>query len=356
MKTFNFFAGPAILPQEVLKNAEKAVANFADMGLSILEISHRSKEFTSVMEEAEALVRELLFIPDEFAVLFLTGGASSQFFMAPMNLLKKNDVAGYCNTGTWSKKAIAEARLYGNIKEVASSEDNSFCNIPKELDLNSDLKYLHITDNNTIYGSEYHDLSNIEIPLVSDMSSNIFSKPIDINKYDLLYAGAQKNLGPAGTTLVIVRKSKIGKTSREIPSMLNYQTHIDKKSSFNTPPVFPIYVSLLSLRWIKKNGGVAEMEKKNIEKANALYGEIDRNSKFYGTVVKEDRSRMNVCFKCKDESLESKFLEFANSRRLIGLKGHRSVGGFRASIYNAMNIEGVEKLVEAMKDFEKENV
>lgn len=354
MKAINFFAGPSILAPEVLDQAKNAVQNFAGMGLSILEISHRSKQFVSVMEEAEALVRELLDIGDDYAVLFLTGGASTQFFMSAMNLLEKDDSAGYLNTGTWSKKAIAEAKRFGNIVEVASSADKNFNYIPKDYDIGNDLKYLHITTNNTIFGTEILDIPTIDKPLVADMSSNIFSRPIDIDKYDLIYAGAQKNLGPAGTTLVIVRKDALGKVQRELPTMLDYQTHIKKSSSFNTPPVYPIYVSMLTLRWIKSLGGVAEMEKKNIAKADLLYREIDRNELFEGTVAKEDRSRMNCCFRVLDEKHEASFLAYAESRGLIGLKGHRSVGGFRASTYNAMDINGVSALVKAMQSYEKE--
>jgi len=355
MKVYNFFAGPAILADSVLKTAAKALDNFEDMGLSILEISHRSKQFVSVLEEAEGLIRELLNISDEYAVLFLTGGASTQFFMAPMNLLSENEKAGYVNTGTWSKKAIAEAKLYGEIQEIATSANSKFSYVPKEYNIPSDLKYLHITSNNTIYGTEIHNLPKTSVPIVADMSSNIFSKKIDVSRYMMIYAGAQKNLGPAGTTLVIVRKDALGKTRRTIPTMLDYNTHIAKGSSFNTPPVFPIYVCMLTLRWIKKNGGVQAMSNSNTEKANALYNEIDRNPLFEGTAANEDRSKMNVCFVAKNSHHELSFIEFAENRNLMGLKGHRSTGGFRASIYNAMTMEGVEKLVKAMQDFEKEN-
>jgi len=267
-------------------------------------------------------------------VVFLTGGASSQFYMAPMNLLGSKETAGYVNTGTWSTKAIKEVSNFGTVTEVASSKDRSFCYIPKDYSISESLRYLHITSNNTISGTEYHVIPETEVPLVADMSSNIFSREVDISKYDMIYAGAQKNLGPAGVTLVIVKKAALGKVGRKIPTMLNYQTHIDKGSSFNTPPVYPIYVSMLTLRWIKRNGGVAEMAKRN-----------DAN-----------RSRMNVCFRLHDESKEATFLDFAESRNLVGLKGHRSVGGFRASIYNAMELEGVTKLVQAMADFEAANV
>lgn len=355
MDQINFFAGPSILSKEVLLGARNAVENFENMGLSILEISHRSKQFVNVMEEAESLIRELLNINDDYAVLFLTGGASTQFFMAPMNLLRKTDKAAYINTGTWSNKAIKEAKEIADITEAASSKDEDFNYIPKSYAIDERTKYLHITSNNTIYGTEYHKTPNIHMPLVADMSSNIFSKAIDVTKYDLIYAGAQKNLGPAGTTLVIVRKDVLGKTERKIPTMLDYRTHIEKGSSFNTPPVYPIYVSMLTLRWIKSLGGVAAMETRNSAKAKLLYDEIDRNSLFYGTAKTEDRSKMNVCFKAKNAEIETVFIEEAAQHGLVGLKGHRSVGGMRASIYNAMEIAGVEKLVAFMKDYEERN-
>lgn len=353
MKKYNFFAGPAILAPEVLKIAQSSIENFDNMGLSILEISHRSKQFTAVLEEAITLTRELLDVPEEYAVLFLTGGASSQFYMAAMNLLNNDETAGYVNTGTWSKKAIFEAKSFGNIIEVASSEDTKFTSIPKNFSVDDSMKYLHITSNNTIFGTEYQTEPVISVPLVADMSSNIFSRPVDVRKYDMIYAGAQKNLGPAGTTLVIVKKDVVGRVKRAIPTMLNYQTHIAKGSMFNTPPVFPIYVSMLTMRWIKQNGGVAAMEQRNIEKADLLYTEIDRNSQFEGSTAKEDRSRMNVTFKGHNETQEGLFKAFAKDRGILGLSGHRSVGGFRASIYNAMEKGGVEQLVLAMKDFEE---
>jgi len=355
MKPYNFFAGPAILAEEVLKTAEKAVNNFEGMNLSVLEISHRSNQFVSVMDEAEQLVRELLHVGEEYSVLFLTGGASSQFYMTAMNLLGDKEKAGYLNTGAWSKKAIVEANKFGEIVEVASSKNEGFNNIPKGYAIDNDLKYLHLTSNNTIFGTEIHKLPETSVPIVADMSSNIFSRAIELDRYDLIYAGAQKNLGPAGTTLVIVKKSKLNRIERDIPSMLNYQTHVDKQSSFNTPPVYPIYVSMLTLRWIKKNGGVAAMEARNIKKAQALYAEIDRNGLFEGTAKKEDRSRMNVCFVCKNKELENDFLNYAESKNLVGLKGHRSVGGFRASIYNAMPDSGVDALIKAMEEFEQRN-
>lgn len=353
MKKINFFAGPAILAPEVLEKASDAVRNFDDMGLSILEISHRSPQFTHVMEEACRLVKKLLNIGDDYAVLFLTGGASSQFYMTAMNLLAENDKVAYIDTGAWSKKAIKESQLFADVDVVASSADSNYNYIPKAYDIAPGTKYLHYTSNNTIFGTQFQETPQVDVPLIADMSSDIFSRPIDISKYDLIYAGAQKNLGPAGTTLVIVKKDIVNKSGRTIPTILNYQTHIDKGSMFNTPPVYPIYVSMLSLQWLDSIGGVAAMEKKNIEKATLLYDEIDRNPLFTGNVVKEDRSLMNVTFTAKDEATEKAFLAYADTCGLVGLKGHRSVGGFRASIYNAMSLEGVQRLVQAMQDFEK---
>lgn len=352
MKKYNFYAGPAILPQEVMKEASQSAISFGDLGLSILEISHRSKEFVAVMDEAEALVRELLNVSDDYAVLFLQGGASTQFFMTAMNILNDNETAGYLDTGSWSSKAIKEAKNFGNIDIVASSKDKNYSYIPKGFDINPEYKYLHITSNNTIFGTEIFDLPDTDVPFIADMSSNIFSKPVDVERYSVIYAGAQKNLGPSGVTLVIVKKDVLGKVERVIPTMLKYQTHIDKQSSYNTPPVFPIYVSTLTLRWIKKNGGIKAMEQKNIEKATLLYNEIDRNGLFYGTATVEDRSRMNVCFLLHDEALMEEFLKDCAAAGCIGVKGHRSVGGFRASIYNAMEKEGVETLVAVMKNLE----
>lgn len=352
MKKYNFFAGPAVLPQEVIEESAIAAKSFGKDGFSILEISHRSKPFIAVMEEAEALIRSLLNVSDDYGVLFLQGGASSQFFMTAMNLLGENETAGYLDTGSWSSKAIKEAKLFGNVEVVASSKDTNYSYIPKSFDISPDYKYLHITTNNTIFGTEIFDLPHTDVPFVADMSSNIFSKPVDVERYSCIYAGAQKNLGPSGVTLVIIRKDVLGKVQRIIPTMLKYETHIANESSYNTPPVFPIYVSLLTLRWIDKNGGLAAMEERNIQKANLMYNEIDRNSLFHGTVAKEDRSRMNACFLLNDESLMDEFLKESEAAGCIGLLGHRSVGGFRASIYNAMEIEGVQTLVDVMKDFE----
>jgi len=355
MKTINFFAGPAILAEEVLQEAKQGIENFAGMGLSILEISHRSKQFVAVMEEAQTRVRSLLNVPEEYAVLFLTGGASSQFYMTAMNLLDDGDKAGYLDTGTWSTKAIKEAKLYGGLDVVASSKDKNYSYVPKGYAIDPALRYLHITTNNTIFGTQMHDLPDTNVRLVGDMSSDIFSRPIDVSKFDVIYAGAQKNLGPAGTTLVIVKKDILNKVNRTLPSMLNYQTHVDKDSSFNTPPVYAIYVSMLSLRWLENNGGIKAIQQKNEEKAALLYDEIDRNSLFYGTSAKEDRSLMNVCFLLKVESHKDDFIALAAQAGCTGISGHRSVGGFRASIYNAMPKQGVQTLVDVMQEWEKKH-
>ena len=351
MKKYNFYAGPAILPKEVMRQASKAAAKFTDDGLSILEISHRSKDFSQVMDEAVALTRELLNVPDDYAVLFLTGGASSQFYMSAMNLLPSDGTAAYVDTGSWSTKAIKEAKHFGHVEVLASSKDKNYNYIPKRYKVSADAKYLHLTSNNTIYGTQYHWWPDTDVPFVCDMSSDIFSRPVDVPRFALIYAGAQKNMGPAGVTLVIVRKDLLGKVNRSIPTMLNYETHIAKNSSFNTPPVFPIYVSMLTMRWLKSKGGVAEMAKKNRSKANLLYREIDNNPLFYGTAAKKDRSHMNVCFLPQDDKHTDAFLGACQEAGCIGVKGHRSVGGFRASIYNAMPRAGVKVLTEVMQDF-----
>lgn len=349
----NFYAGPAILPQEVLQQAANAVNSFGPHNLSILEISHREKDFVQVVDEACDLVKQLFNLKDSQKVLFLTGGASTQFFVSAMNLLPQNGTAAYIDTGAWSHKAIKEAKLYGNVDIVASSEADGFNHIPKEYDIKPGTSYLHYTSNNTIYGTQFHHKPADGIPLICDMSSDIFSRPMDVSDYQLIYAGAQKNMGPAGVTLVVVDEDALGKTDRVLPTMLDYRTHIKKGSMFNTPPVFPIYVSMLTLRWILKNGGLEAMETRNQKKAALLYDEIDRNSLFNGTVAKEDRSLMNVNFAITKEDLTSTFLAHAEARDCVGLKGHRSVGGFRASIYNAMEYTGVQALVAAMKEFEE---
>jgi phosphoserine aminotransferase len=353
MNKINFSAGPAILPQEVINTAAQAILNFENTGLSILEVSHRSKEVVAAMDKAIALVKELLNIGDEFEVMFISGGASSQFFMAPMNLLNENDKAGYVSTGSWSKNAIKESKAFGKIEVLASSEDKNFSYIPKGYAIPSDLKYLHLTSNNTIFGTQFHVWPETNVRYVCDMSSDIFSRPIDMTKFDLVYAGAQKNMGPAGVTLVIIRKSILSQVERYIPTMLKYDTHISNVSMYNTPPVYAIYVSMLTLQWIKDNGGLIGMQEKNEAKAAILYNEIDRNSLFVGHAEAEDRSRMNVTFRLKDEANEEAFNTMCKEAKLDGLKGHRSVGGYRASIYNAMSIEGVHRLVETMQSFEK---
>lgn len=351
LKKHNFSAGPAILPQEVFEEASKGVIDFMDSGMSILEISHRSKEFDSVIKEAEALVREIAGIGDDYAVLFLSGGASTQFFMAPMNLLKEGETAAYIDAGSWSAKAIKEAKNFGKVDIIASSKEQNYSFIPKEYSIPKDAAYLHITSNNTIYGTQYKSFPESQIPLLADMSSDMFSKPVDFNKFGLIYAGAQKNLGPAGVTLVIVKKDLVGKSGRTIPSMLNYQTHIDKDSLYNTPPVFPIYILMLTLRWLKKVGGLKAIARHNEEKAAILYKEIDANPCFSGSVAVEDRSLMNACFLPTQPEYTEPFLKLCQEAGISGVKGHRSVGGFRASIYNAMPKESVELLVEVMRSF-----
>jgi phosphoserine aminotransferase len=352
MKIHNFSAGPAILPASVMAEAADAVRNFDGMGLSILEISHRSKQFIAVLDEAVALVRELLDVSDDYGVLFLSGGASSQFFMSAMNLLNENETAGYINTGTWSTKAIKEAKLFGKVNELASSKDKNFSYIPKGFAIPSGLKYVHFTSNNTIFGTQFQSFPETDAPLIGDMSSDIFSRPLPIDRFGLIYAGAQKNMGPAGVTLVIVRKDLLGKVERAIPSMLDYRIHIDQESSFNTPPVFPIYVSMLTMRWVKAQGGVAAMVPHNEAKAKLIYDEIDSNPLFTGVVTDPaDRSLMNATFVLKDESLNAAFLAACEAAGCSGMKGHRSAGGFRASIYNSMEQSSVQALVDVMREF-----
>lgn len=353
MKKHNFYAGPSILPQFTLDETIKGIQDFEGTGLSVLEISHRSKQFVAVVEEAQQLFKELLNIPDNYSVIFLGGGASMQFLMVPYNLMNKK--SAYLNTGTWANKAIKEAKFFGEVVEVASSKDKLYNYIPKGFEVPTDADYFHITTNNTIYGTEIFEDFDCKVPLVADMSSDIFSRPIDVSKYALIYGGAQKNLAPSGVTFVIIRNDILGKVDRPIPTILNYQTHIDGESMFNTPPVLPIFSALQTLRWLKAQGGVKEMEKRNIEKAKILYDEIDRNKLFKPTIPnKDDRSRMNICFVMNDEykDLEKEFLDLATAQGMMGLKGHRSVGGFRASTYNALPKESVEALVALMKDFE----
>lgn len=352
-KVHNFSAGPSILPQEVFKQASAAVLDYNSTGLSLLEMSHRSKEFVAIMDEAQSLVKELLHVPDGYHVLFLTGGASSQFFMTNLNLLPQDGKACYLDTGTWSTKAIKEARRYGEIDIVASSGDKNYNYIPKEYTIDPSARFLHITTNNTIYGTQLSEIPESPAPLVADMSSDIFSRPINVEDYDLIYAGAQKNMGPAGVTLVIVRESALGKVDRDIPTMLDYRTHINKGSMFNTPPTFPIYTSMLVMRWVKEMGGCSAMEKRNKEKAKLFYNEVDRNPLFKGLVATEDRSKMNPTFALQDERYTETFNELCSEANISGLKGHRSVGGYRASMYNALELSSVEILVNCMKELER---
>ena len=353
MKKHNFYAGPSILPQYTIDKSIEGIKEFAGTGLSILEISHRSKEFVACMNDTVALFKELLDIPSGYQVLFLGGGASMQFCMVPMNLLEKK--AAYLNTGEWANKALKEAKLIGDAVEVASSKDKLYSYIPKNYEIPADADYFHITSNNTIFGTEIRKDMDVKIPLVADMSSDIFSRPIDVSKYAIIYGGAQKNLAPAGVTFVIVKEDILGKVTRPLPSMLDYRVHIKGESMFNTPPVFAVFAAQQTLNWLKNNGGLKAIEKKNIEKAAILYDEIDRNKLFRPTVLDaEDRSIMNICWVMSDnyKELEKPFGDFAKSKGILGIEGHRSVGGFRASTYNALPKESVEALVAAMREFE----
>jgi phosphoserine transaminase len=352
MKKYNFNAGPCMLPREVIENTANQILDFNGSGLSLAEISHRAKDFQPVVDETVALVKEVLDVPEGYSVIFLGGGASLQFCMAPMNFLKKK--AGYVNTGVWAKKAMKEAKLFGEVVEVASSAADNFTYIPKNYNIPTDIDYLHITSNNTIYGTEMHKDLDAPVRMIGDMSSDIFSRPVDVAKYDCIYAGAQKNLSMAGVTIVIVKDEALGKVDRPLPTMLDYRTHVSKGSMFNTPPVVPIYTAMENLRWVKANGGVEAMAKLAKQRADMLYGEIDRNKLFRGTVKEEDRSYMNICFVMNDEytELQQEFFDFATSKGMVGIKGHRDVGGFRASCYNAQTIEGVQALIDAMKEFE----
>lgn len=348
----NFGAGPCILPQEVFKEASEAVLNFNNNGLSILEISHRSPDFVKVMEEATTLVKKALNVPEGYSVVFTQGGASLGFLISSLNMLRDSKKAAYINTGAWSTKAIKECKNAGGTPiEIASSEDQNFNYIPKNVAIPSDCDYLHITSNNTIFGTQYKSFPESNIPLVCDMSSDIFSREINVADFDIIYAGAQKNLGPAGATLFIIKDDILGKSSVPVPTYLNLKTHVDKDSMFNTPPVFSVYVSMLNLRHLMATGGVSEMEKRNQEKADLLYNEIDSNPLFEGTAAKEDRSNMNVTFVLKDETNKDEFDKMWNEAGIVGLKGHRSVGGYRASIYNALGIESIQVLVNIMKEF-----
>jgi phosphoserine aminotransferase len=348
----NFNAGPSILPKQVFKQASEAVLEFENTGLSILELGHRTPIFTAVMEEARSLVKELMSLDADHEVLFLHGGASTQFMQVPMNLLDSRDCAAYTDTDIWGSKAIKEARLFGKVDIVCSSREKNYNFIPKDFVVPNDAKYLHITTNNTIYGTQWKSIPRPSNSLIADMSSDIFSRQLDFNAFDLIYAGAQKNLGPAGVNLVIVNKNILGRIKRQIPTMMDYRNHIREESMLNTPPVFAVYVCLLTLRWLKQEGGITEMEKRNEAKAELLYNAIDSARMFIGSAAKADRSNMNVCFTIKDHSLEESFLAYARERGIVGIKGHRTTGGFRASIYNAMPIESVQFLAQTIQSFE----
>jgi len=352
MKKHNFSAGPSILPAPVMEKAAAAVQELNGIGLSLIEISHRSKEFVAIMDQAQDLALELTGLKGKgYQALFLQGGASMQFLMAAANLMQNK--AGYINTGTWSDKAIKEAKRYGEVVEIASSKDANFNYIPKGQDIPTDLDYLHITTNNTIFGTQFHDLPQTNVPLIADMSSDIFSREFDYSAFDLFYAGAQKNMGPAGTTLVIVKDSLLEKMNKDVPSMLSYATHADKGSMFNTPPVFAVYTSMLTLEWLKEKGGISAIQEHNINKAKLIYDEIDRNTAFEGFAAKEDRSFMNATFNLAEGVDGAAFDDMWNAANISGLKGHRSVGGYRASIYNALPLESAQQLVDVMQQFEK---
>lgn len=355
MKKYNFNAGPSMLPREVIEATADACLDFEGSGLSLMEISHRAKNFQPVVDKAVELVKELLDLPAGYSVVFLAGGASTEFCRVPYNFLEKK--AAYLNTGTWAKKAMKEAKLFGEVVEVASSTEDNYTYIPKNFTIPADADYLHITTNNTIFGTEMrYDLDSL-VPLIADMSSDIFSRPVDVSKYNCIYAGAQKNVSMAGVNIVIVKDEALNKVSRQIPTMLDYMTHVKNGSMFNTPPVVPIYCAMKNLEWVKKNGGVEAMAQRAKERADMLYTEIERNKLFRGTAKAEDRSYMNICFVMNDEykELEADFLQFATERGMVGIKGHRSVGGFRASCYNAQTIEGVQALIQSMKDFEAQH-
>jgi len=350
----NFNAGPSILPKEVFEEASQAILNFNNSGLSILEIGHRTPLFQGVIDEARSLVKELMKLDTDHEVLFLHGGATTQFMQVPMNLLEENDIAAYTDTGVWAGKAIKEAKLFGHVDVVCSGKDSNYTSLPKKFNVTPTSNYLHLTTNNTISGTQWHDLSifyNTGVPLVADMSSDILSREIDFQKFDLIYAGAQKNVGAAGVNLVVVNKNILGKIRRVIPTIMDYRNHITAGSLLNTPPVFAVYVCMLTLRWLKNQGGVAAIEKLNNAKAKLFYDELDRLPLFKGTVAREDRSKMNACFVMDDKELEKSFLELCKQEQMIGVKGHRLVGGFRVSMYNALSIESVKALTDLMKFF-----
>jgi phosphoserine aminotransferase len=354
-KIHNFSPGPSILPRQAMEAGSRACLDFNGTGLSLLEMSHRGKDFIAVMDQAIALVKELLGVPPGYSVLFLQGGASMQFAQVPYNLLDEGDTAAYLDTGTWANKALKEAKLFGNVKVVASSKEQNYNFIPKGYAIPADAKYFHVTSNNTIFGTQMQAFPESPVPVVADMSSDIFSRPVDVSKFGLIYAGAQKNMGIAGTTLVIVKNDLLGKVKRKIPSMLDYKLHIENESMYNTPPVFAIYVAMETLKWVKQMGGVPAMQKRDEEKAQRLYAEIDANPLFKGTCAVEDRSRMNVTFVMQKPELEDAFNKAAEAANLSGLKGHRSVGGFRASIYNALELESIDALVAVMRDFARKH-
>ena len=350
----NFNSGPSVLPAEVFEEASRAILNFNNTGLSILELGHRTKSFQAVMDEALFLLRDLMQLDNEHEVMLLHGGASTQFLQIPMNMLGENDLAAYTDTGVWASKAIKEAKLFGHVEIVCSSKNENYSHLPKQFTVPKTARYLHITTNNTIYGTQWHDLNlfyEAGVPLVADMSSDILSRRIDFNKFDVLYAGAQKNAGAAGVTIVVVNKNMLGKVQRNIPSMLDYRTHIANGSMYNTPPVFAVYVCLLTLRWLKNLGGVDQIEELNNRKAALLYHTIDSLEIFKGTVAKEDRSKMNICFVAKNEQLEKDFGELCQKEGMVGVKGYRTVGGFRISSYNALTYESVEAITDLMKYF-----
>jgi phosphoserine aminotransferase len=356
-RAFNFYAGPATLPLPVLRRAQAELLDYRGTGVSILEISHRAKEFDDIMNDACALVHEIFGVPDDYKVLWLQGGASSQFYMVPANIMHMGKGADFVNTGTWSKKAIKEAKLYGEVNIVASSEDRNFCYIPKDLKFNSDASYVHLASNNTIFGTQWQTYPDTgEVPLVCDMSSDIMCRAVDVKKFGIIFAGAQKNMGPAGTTLVIVREDLIDRAPENTPTMMRYKTHADKNSMFNTPPCFSIYICKMVLEWLKENGGVSWIEQRNRKKAEKLYNVIDNSNGFYsGHADTDSRSLMNVTYRLPTEELEAQCVKEGLARGLVGLKGHRSVGGMRASIYNAMPTEGVDKLCEFLKEFQENN-
>jgi phosphoserine aminotransferase len=355
-KVHNFNAGPSVLPKVVFEQASRAVLNYNDSGLSILEMGHRTKEFQAIMDEAINLVKELMQLDADHEVLFLHGGASTQFMQVPMNLLNEKETAAYADTGVWSSKALKEAKLFGNVDVVCSSKESNYNFIPKDFAVPNDATYFHITTNNTIYGTQWKTIPDVSMPLVADMCSDIFSRQRDFNSFGLIYAGAQKNMGPAGINLVVVNKNILGKVKRPIPTIMDYRNHIKEGSMLNTPPVFAVYVSMLTLKWLKDSGGISAIEKINNQKAQLMYGTIDKSALFKSTASNEDRSTMNACFVMNEPALEKQFLEFAEKHNIYGIKGHRSVGGFRASMYNALPLSSVQYLTDVMIEFEKNNL